>query len=378
MILGSLVLIHEFGHFIAAKKTGVKVEEFGIGFPPRLLGIKHGETLYSINLIPLGGFVKVYGEEYREVSSKKTDSKLKNRAFAYKKPYQKAAIVIAGVVMNFLLAIAIYYALLLSHNFQSDIIPVFKPTHFKYGTPEGRVVVGALVKDSPAQGAGITPEDIVLFARSSETKEWTKITSAKQIIEFIKNQANKPIYIWLLNSKNSKEKTVMVIPKMNYNLKRAVIGVNLVDAVVINYTKPGEKLLAGILHSYNIAYYNFDAIGYFVGHAIKEKNLGPVSETVSGPVGIFKIIDNLVKTSGQKFWVNILNTVALLSLSLGTLNILPFPALDGGRLVFILYEWVTRKRINEKVEKYVNLFGILVLLTLAAMVTMNDIFKPFQ
>src|SRR3989344_865986 len=150
IILGILVLVHEFGHFIAAKKNGVKVEEFGFGFPPRVFGKKIGETIYSINLFPIGGFVKLFGEEYHELDKTKnlppTTSKLKERAFVYKKPWQKASIIVAGVVGNFLLG-----WLLISFLFTQGV-----------PTPVNKVLVEKVQSGSPANKAGLLPKDYIL------------------------------------------------------------------------------------------------------------------------------------------------------------------------------------------------------------------------
>lgn len=373
LILAILVLIHEFGHFIAAKKSGVLVEEFGFGFPPRLFGYKHKGTIYSINAIPLGGFVKVYGEEYKE----KINPKLKSKSFSYKKPHLKAIIIVAGVVMNVLLGAAIYYFLLSNNNFRSEPFPLLKPYHFRFGNQEGRIAVVNIVPGSPAQYAGVNVEDLVLrFKNSTYTAgDWIQINSGNQLIENIKSQAGKTVQIELLNIKNGKNRIVSVVPQLNKQLGRAVIGVNLADVAIIKYETPSQKLLSGFEHSYNVLSYNFNTIGYLFASSVKEKTLAPISGTVSGPVGIFGMINDIIKSSGEKLVVNLLNTVALLSLSLAMINILPFPALDGGRLAFVLYEWITKKRVNETFEKYLNLAGILLLLSLAILITINDILK---
>src|SRR3990167_1767373 len=144
IILAVLILVHEFGHFIAAKKNGVLVEEFGIGFPPRLFGIKRGETLYSINLLPIGGFVKVYGEEYHEADRKKGQfEKLKKRGFVYKRPWQRALIIVAGIVGNFILAWVLISYLLTQ------------------GVPQktSKVTIQQVMPDSPAEKVGLMPKD---------------------------------------------------------------------------------------------------------------------------------------------------------------------------------------------------------------------------
>lgn len=374
LILAILVLVHEFGHFIAAKLNGIRVEEFGFGFPPRLFGIKKGETLYSINALPIGGFVRLYGEEYYEIK-KQIKTNDKKKAFVFKEPYQKALVVIGGVFMNLLLAVGIYYALLGFSNYKSDLIPLPIPYKFAFGTQEGRVVVAGTVKDSPAEKAKIESEETVLSIVKQNVHY--PITSAKQMITLIKESENIPLVIELENIRNAAKKTVTVTPYFNTELKRSVIGASLVDAVILKYQNNNDKLLSGFLHSYNMFSYNVSMMKFLITSSIKEKNLEPVSQTVSGPVGIYRIIHEIISSSGQKLVINLLNTIAILSLSLAFINILPFPALDGGRLVFVMYEWITKKRVNHKIEQYVNLIGFMMLLSLAAIITFNDILRIF-
>ncbi len=375
LILAILVLVHEFGHFIIAKLNGIKVEEFGFGFPPRLFGIKKGETLYSFNALPIGGFVKLYGEEYFEMQ-KKSKSKENKKAFVYKKPYQKAAVIVGGVLMNILLAVVIYYGILGLQNFTSDLIPLPIPYKFAFGTQEGRVVVAGVVKDSPAQKANIQSEETIISINKGKIR--TPILSAKQMIDVIKNSEKTLLTIELENIRDATKKTVTVTPIYNKELKRAVIGASLVDAAVLKYLSPKDRILSGFYHSYNMFAYNASMMKYLVMSSVKEKNIEPVSQTVSGPVGIYRIIHEIVSSSGNKIVLNLLNTIAVLSLSLAFINIFPFPALDGGRLVFILYEWITNKRVNQKVEQYINLFGIIALLSLAVLITLSDILKIFH
>ncbi len=372
IILALIILIHEFGHFIIAKKNKVLVEEFGFGFPPRLFGIKKGETTYSFNLIPLGGFVKVYGEEYDE---EKNISE-KNRAFIYKKPSQKALIVFAGILMNIILGIFIYYLLLSANNFRSDPIPVVNNYHFKFGQQEGRVLAGNVLSNSPAAKAGIKYGDVFLSASlSSQRGSREKILKAKQLIAITSSAQDQPLYLELENVQNGQHKIVEVVPAFNKQLKRAVIGVELADVTIINYQNGQDKLLVGFLHAYNVIDYTFSTTGYLVSASFKQKNIAPLSETTSGPIGIFSVVSDTVKHSGQKLVTNIMNLIALLSLSIGIINILPLPPLDGGKLALILYEWGSGQRVNQTFAKYFNLLGFFLLVSLAIVVSINDIIK---
>jgi len=371
-ILSLLVLIHELGHFFVAKKNGIRVEEFGIGFPPKLKGIQRGETEYTINAIPLGGFVRLYGEEYKdEVGGER------NRAFVSKKPHQKAAVIVAGIVVNIIFGIALFYGILAYNGFRADPLPLLFPHHFTFGTQEGSVIAAQLVAGSPAQKAGIKPEDIILSYSVDQGTNKT-IHSAAELIDIIKTSQGKTVQLETKNLKNGKSEFISVVPRYNPQLKRAVIGVSLIDGIILSYNTPLEKLFAGFLHSYNVLDYNFSAIGKLFQIAIKEKSTEPVAGAVSGPIGILTVVNDIVASSGEKLVMNILNLMALLSLSLGIMNILPLPALDGGRLVFIIYEWVTGKPVHKKIESYTNMIGFALLIGVAILVSISDIMRLFH
>ncbi len=382
IILGILVLIHEFGHFIAAKKSGILVEEFGFGFPPRIFGIKIGETLYSINLFPLGGFVKLFGEEYDELPNNQSPiTNNQKRAFVSKKPWQKTIVILGGVLMNLLLAVTIYYGLLGFNHFKSEPLPLLRAYHFRFGTEEKRVIVAQVQPNSPAAHAHVTTEDVVLrFKLESESQDskWIEIQSAQELINEVKQASNKKVLIQFVNIKDGLQKQATLIPLYDKKLNRPIIGVSLIDSIILNYQTPKQRILSGFMHSYNIMTYNISTISYLFGTAIKEKNMSPVAQTMSGPIGILNIVSDIVHTSGSKLIINLLNVIALLSLSLALMNVLPFPALDGGRLVFVLYEWITGKKPNKTVEKYVNLTGFFILIILAILISINDILRMIK
>ena len=375
IILSILVLIHEFGHFIVAKWNGIKVEEFGLGFPPRVFGVKKGETLYSINALPLGGFVKVFGEEYHEHEGAVTNE-LKKRGFVYKKPWQKAAVLVAGVIMNILLAVVIFYGLLGTHSFRSEPLVVFDNGNFRFGNTEGRVIIADILKGSAAEKAGVSKEvSVMKFQTGTNPPE--DVVSAKQLIDAIKTTKGMPITLETENVKNGQKQTVAITPVYDEKLKRNLIGASLVDTVVLSYQKPAEKLFSGFLHAYNMAVYNFKTIGYLVKSSFVNKSVEPVSQSLSGPVGIAAFVKDILDSSGSKLVYNLLNVIALFSLSLATINILPFPALDGGRLVFVIYEWITKRRPNAKFEQIFNATGFAFLLLLMVFISINDVLKLF-
>lgn len=374
LILSFLVLIHEFGHFIVAKKNGIKVEEFGIGFPPKVWGKKIGETEYTVNALPLGGFVRLYGEEYQQVEGQQND---KSRAFVSKSPLQKSAVVLAGIVMNILFGVALLYVLLMRSGYIADPLPMLFPHSFRFGTQEGRVIAVNPLSGSVAEKAGIKSEDVIVSYSKKDNTSKT-IFSAQELITLIKSSENEELTFEIENLRTGASRYVTVIPTYNKDLKRAVIGVNLIDATVLSYTSPIQKLTSGFLHAYNVMDYNFAMVGRLIQLSFAEKSTQPVSGAVSGPIGIYNVVNEIVVSSGEKLIKNILNLMALLSLSLGVMNLLPFPALDGGRMVFVLYEWIAKKPVNKKVEAYTNLIGFAFLIGLAVLVSINDIMRMLK
>lgn len=345
IILAVLVLVHEFGHFIAAKKSGVLVEEFGFGFPPRLFGKKIGETLYSVNLLPIGGFVKLYGEEYHEERGK-TDA-LKSRAFVYKKPWQKTVIIVAGIVGNFLLA-----WVLISYLFTQGV-----------PTPTNNVSVESVRQGSPAYTAGIRAADEI---KSIQTPVKTyPITAADQIITLSHKLGGQKVTLKVL--RNGVKKDIVVTPRKNPPAGQGPLGIVVTTFVVKKYPWY-QAPFYGLAHSFDIS---FKIVSELSKTVIQLLSFKKPSVDVAGPIGIAQFTGQAIKFGNNA----VLELTALLSLNLAVINILPFPALDGGRLAFVLYEWVSRKRVNKSVERYVNLFGIIILLSLAFVISVHDVIK---
>lgn len=350
IILLVLVLFHEFGHFIAAKKSGVKVEEFGFGFPPRLFGIKIGETLYSINLLPIGGFVKLYGEEYSELERKKLSPELKNRTFVYKKPWQKTLIIVMGVVMNFILGWT-----LMSYLFTQGV-PM--PTN---------IAVGQVQINTPAAKAGIKEKDkIIRLIKDNKTYDVKLPTDIQSLAKRFGDQK-----VTLVIERNNKQINVSVIPRKNPPIGQGPLGIALTTSFKIVkypwYTAPFYGLRDAASITKQIVSELFRIIFQFA-------TLQKPKVDVTGPVGIAQYTGEAAKQGINA----VLQLTALLSLNLAVINILPFPALDGGRLVFIIYEWITKKRTNQTLERNLNLAGIILLLTLVAIITINDIIRIYR
>lgn len=359
-----LVVSHEFGHFITAKRMGIKVLEFGFGIPPKIFGKKVGETEVSLNWLPIGGFVRLLGED-------ETDKKALNdpRSFAAQPVGERIAVVVAGVIMNFVLAAILFWIVLGAQGFKTDV-PLLTNYHFVgvNQTNETSVILSNIAKGSPAQSAGIKDGDQVLKVDN------TNIINGRQFISVTKQYLGKPITL-TLEDQNNNIRTVTLTPRVNPPAGQGPLGIALSDFTVahLNFATPGEKLGAGLTYSYNLTVYSVQILAQVISTSLKTHSTQLVSESVSGPVGLTTITNSILQ--GSSPLLPYLSFVALLSLNLALVNILPFPALDGGRLVFLLFEALTRKKVNPEVERWVHTVGMAILLGLFILVTYSDIQK---
>lgn len=381
VILTIVVLIHEFGHFWVAKKIGIKIEEFGFGLPPKAFSLKKGETVYSINWLPIGGFVKLYGEDQAgagKISTNDHEPKTKDldRAFFAKSVFQRATVVIAGVAMNAVLAIVIFYAFLFISNFKTDL-PLIGNYKF-FGVNQSissDLIISLVAKDSPAEKIGIKPFSKIISINGQKVKE------TKYFIEIInKNKGKETAIVWQ-DVKTGKSFNALVTPRVSPPKNQGALGVSFfpVERVILNYETSVQKIFSGFSHPINLLGYNFSVMAKLIEISIKEKTAAPIGESVSGPVGVYSLVGNIVQIPDAKERVlQILNLAGILSISLAFFNILPIPALDGGRLAFILIEGVIGKKINPKFESYAHAIGMAVLLTLIALVTFHDLLRIFS
>jgi len=359
VILLILVVSHEFGHFIVAKKFGIRVDEFSFGFPPKLFGKKVGETTYNFNALPLGGYVKIFGENPDEESISGPDSA---RSFVNKPRYIQALVLLAGVVMNFLVA-----WLLLSIGFMSGL-----PTSVS-AVPKGAIVqnqaltITSVIVNSPAEIGGLKTGDKIL---SLETKtDSTKLLSSNIIAEnvqsFIKNHSDEEINISLVRGKENIN--VIVVPEINANSGVAMVGISMDTIGILKLPFymafwEGLKLSSELFIGTVVGFYNLihDA---FLGQADMA--------TLTGPVGIVGVVGDAAKFG----FIYLLSFTALISINLAVINLVPFPALDGGRLFFLLIEKIKGSRIKPKIANTMNMIGFVLLMVLMVLITYNDIVK---
>ncbi|MBI2032978.1 MAG: site-2 protease family protein [Candidatus Levybacteria bacterium] len=384
VILTILVLIHEAGHFFVAKKLGIKVEEFGFGFPPRAFGIKKGETVYSINWLPIGGFVKLYGEDEAGGGSLKIKDdpfdklrtgrlKIKDtqRAFFARPVWQRASVVVAGVVMNATLAVLIFYIFLSISQFKTEV-PLLGDHKF-FGVTQKNVsdvILSSVVKNSPAEKAGLKPGMKVKSVNNDA------IEDTKQFIGKINSNKGKEIVMVVEDIASTGQKIIKITPRVSVPKGQGALGVSFFTSTVakLSYETPVEKIFSGITHPLNLLTYNFDAIGYLVKISLKEKTAAPLSEGVAGPIGIGFYVGNVLQIPElTERILGLLNLAGILSISLAFFNILPIPALDGGRLFFILVEGITGKKVNPRIETMAHTVGFALLLGLILLITLQDV-----
>jgi len=341
IILSILIFIHELGHFFVAKWFGIKVEEFGFGYPPRIWGKKIGETIYSINWLPFGGFVRIFGEDYLD---KTQDSK---RALYNKPKYVRALVSVAGVVNNFVLGIICFSII---YSFMGI------PTKTDY------VFIDDISPNSPAQAANLGLGEKIISVNNKPIKK------ADDFINEVSQFKGKQIQL-ITQTKNGGIKEYELTPRINPPQGEGAIGVAISDVDLKFYPvwqMPFRGAWYGLKEAIAWGITIIEGLGQAVGSLA-----GGVVPQVSGPIGIYQITKTVVKQG----WFLTLQFVGVLSINLAILNLLPLPALDGGRLIFVAIEAIIGKRVKPVIEQYVHMFGMVLLITLMLLVTYNDIAK---
>jgi regulator of sigma E protease len=355
IILAVLILAHEFGHFIVAKKNGIRVDEFGIGFPPKLYGKKFGETEYTLNALPLGGFVKIFGENPDEENTNGPDSA---RSFVHKPKAIQAAVLAAGVFFNLLLA-----WFLISAGFMIGL-PTSEESVLPGQTIEDSVlVVTEVLKDAPAEKAGILSGDKISSLSSGESS-LTEVTP-EAFQAFVAIHPSDEIQIHLL--RGGEEKTIAVTPASGVLEGKPAVGIAM-DMIGVVRLPVHLALIEGGKLTLKYTAETFKGLYTLLYDAI----LGKADMTaVSGPVGIVSMVGN----ASDMGFVYLLGLTALISINLAVINILPIPALDGGRLFFLLIEVIKRSPIKPKTANMAHAVGFVALILLIIVITVHDVMK---
>ena len=350
VLLTILVFFHELGHFIVARYNNVRVEVFSVGFGPEVFGFNDQQgTRWKFSAIPLGGYVKMFGEgEFTTDDSDKKERELseaeKKVSFHHKRLGQRAAIVFAGPLANFILA-----AVVISGLF------------YVTGLPNPLSGIGAVQSNSPAEKAGLLPNDRIIMVDGQEIK-WFK-----ELREIIENNPNIPLSMEVL--RDNKQLTLKVTPSVKIvkvgDLEKEIglLGVTP-NQELIEYTHVGpiDAILLGSERTYNLTLNILSAVGQMITGKVSRAELG-------GPIRIFQISGQMAEAGMASWWF----FLAALSINLGLINLFPIPMLDGGHLLFYFFEAILGRPINEKAQEYSFRFGLFLVLLLMVFATWNDL-----
>ncbi len=349
-----IITAHELGHFLAAKKSGILVEEFNIGFPPRLWKRRIGETLYSFNLIPIGGYVKLFGENDGNI---KAAPHLRQRAFFWQPWPKKLLVVTAGVIMNFLLGVLIFASL------------------YSYlGVPKKVpwVEITAVAPQSPAAQAGLKPGDRIVALNNQRLKTPAELIAAS------KKHRGQLVTLWVEDRQSAKIcpqqpakhcRPVKVLVRTQPPAGQGAIGIVISNQTIAHpplWQRPILGTIAGLRES---IFWGREILAGLIslGQQVAQKHS---LQNVAGPVGVYRLSQ---KIQAQAGWLAWLHFFGILSINLAIINILPLPALDGGQLVLVLGEAISRRRLNPRWVAFVNQIGLFLLLLFLLFLTWQDL-----
>ena len=334
-VFGLLVLVHEFGHFVTAKLTGMRVDEFAIGFGPKIFSKKYGETKYSLRAIPLGGFNDIAGMD-------PSDNKAGERGFCEKPVLSRMIVILAGSAMNFVLPVILFFTIYATVG---------------VGKVSTEPVIGGIIPGMSAEAAGLKAGDKIL------TVDGVKVTTWQEILSDIK-KIEPNTTISLTYERDTKVAEVSVTPVYNERSKRALIGIQ--SSTVYEEKTVGEAFTAAMQHTKEIF--------VMMLNGLADLFKKPSDAELSGPIGIAQMAGQAAETG----IIPLLNFAALLSLNLGIINLLPVPALDGGHFVSLAIEAVRGKPMGARALMYTQRAGIAFLLVLTLYATTNDLINVFS
>jgi len=389
-VFGILVLVHEFGHFVTAKWAGIRVEEFGVGFPPRLLGFRKRDeggweviwlagrriaegdyalqkqtpfsgtsggvstgapvsnhTVYSLNLIPIGGFVRMPGEN-GDIND--ASGNYDPQSFAAKSAGRRLIVLVAGVTMNVILAMLLF------------------TIAFGFGEPKLLPEISKVTAGSPAAIAGLRPGDMIVSANHQPIKFFTDLQAivTKEIQDDHDQHATVPVQLQIKRPGSAQLLSTTVNVREHPPTGQGPMGIEASGKVAFDSLPLWQAPIRGVQYTFETTSAFFQAIGQMI--------TGALPFQLTGPVGIGKITGDVVQSVPSEGWWPLLSLTAVLSLNLAIINILPFPALDGGRVVLVLVEVLRGgKRLKPEVEGIINFIGMAILLTLMVVITFFDV-----
>lgn len=331
IVFGMLIFFHELGHFTIAKLVGIKVHEFSLGFGPKLLGFKRGDTNYNLRVFPLGGFVRMAGMEPEE------DDVEDGTGFGDKSVLQRISVIFAGPIMNFVLA-----ALLLASIF------VFQ------GLPVSSTEIEEVLPDRPAAAAGLKSGDRILAINGEPVRQW------EQVVEIISINPGKEIEITV--ERGGMNVTREVVPEVRED-GQGWIGIQ--PKPHFEKQNPFSAIIQGARYTVQVTLLILDFIGKMI--------FGEAPADLGGPVRVVYEINR----AAEMGFVYLLQLAAFLSINLGLFNLFPIPALDGSRITFLIFEWIRGKPVDPEKENFIHLVGFGVLLVLIVFITYNDVLQLF-
>lgn len=352
LVLSLLVLLHEFGHFIVAKLFGIHVEEFGIGIPPKALKLfKRKETEYTLNWLPIGGFVRLAGEDSDPSLWERINPIAHAHMFFAKPAWQRCLVIVAGVTMNFLIGIL-----------------MFSVIYSKLGIPSTsgeQVMVTAVTKNSPAELAEIKPGEVVVRVGDNE------VATSEEFVSLVKDKRGELISLYLAKvdangQKSDTSRVVEIIPRVNPPEGEGALGVGVSTVPIVTYTKPvwyKAPFYGAVEGTKEALLWSREFLRIFTHPVELVKN-------VSGPVAVVKV----GQQAAADGLITMLRFAGIISLNLAIFNLLPIPALDGGRLLMIFLEKIIGRKRVSKYERYINAAGMIFLISLLIGVTVKDLF----
>lgn len=368
IVLGILIFVHELGHFLVAKLMGVSVEKFSLGFGPKLIGKQIGETEYLLSAFPLGGYVKMFGEggfieggeshhppvddenqteQAAEPVLRELTEDEKARSFAHKPPLARIAIVMAGPVFNLLFAWLIFMVL------------------YTMGVPAVTTKIGEVLKDKPAARAGIQKGDLLSSINNKPVNRWDEIA------EGVTASKGQPLTIVVKRGNQDISYTITPEARVSKNLfgekvNGYAIGVASAGEVITEYFSPLQAIVKGTEQTVKVIELTFMSLVKMMQRVVP-------MDSVGGPIMIAKMAGEQASAGIGSF----LAFMALLSINLGVLNLLPVPVLDGGHLLFFFIELIVRRPVPQKIREYAQQIGMVLLLGLMVLAFYNDIIRYF-
>ncbi len=350
VVLGVLIFVHELGHFVVAKLSGVRVLVFSLGFGPKLCGVRLGETEYILSAIPLGGYVKMLGEGKGEEEDEEAELSEEEQqgSYAHKGPWRRMAIIIAGPLTNILFAALVFAVVYL------------------FGVPSLVPVVGEVNYEMPAYSAGFRTGDRIISIDGKKIETWDELSST------IRSSGGRELKITY--ERKGEIHTTRVVPKkiesedlFGESEVSYVIGITASGKKRINHYQPGEALIQGIRETWNVTRLTIINIVKIFRGAISPKELG-------GPIMIAQIAGQAAKSGA----LTLLYFIGVISVNLGIFNLIPIPILDGGHLLFIFVELIMGRPLNSQQQKIAFLFGFFLLVSLMIFVSYNDLTRFFS